>query len=113
MHDYAIKLFHELANPLKVALSGSLSGPSTIPIVLLCDITVSIAIDVTKKSELPNSETIQDNAIAICSDCKEVQDQSRGVCNSTSRPPHCRFTLDPKNPSLSQVKNFSLPGLTS
>ena len=42
MHNYARRLFHELTHPLKAALDGSLSGPSTISMAILCQVNFVI-----------------------------------------------------------------------
>ena len=39
MHNYARRLFHE---PLKAVLDGSLSGPSTISMAILCQVNFVI-----------------------------------------------------------------------
>ena len=42
MYNYTRRLFHELTHPRKAALDGSLSGPSTILMVILCETLLSI-----------------------------------------------------------------------
>ena len=42
MHNYTRRLFRELTHPHKAALDGSLSDPSTILMVILCETLLSI-----------------------------------------------------------------------